>query len=57
MLLTQLFYIGSNILSTYTHATLASPPQSNVCSGKHLAFLGIQRSPNGTVCISILQLC
>lgn len=42
MLLTQLFYSGSNILPTYTHATLASPAQSNVCSGKHLAFLGIQ---------------
>lgn len=38
MLLTQLFYIGSNIFPPHTHAPLANPAQSNPCSGNHLFF-------------------
>lgn len=38
MLLTQLFYIGSNIFPPHTHAPLANPAQSNPCSGNHLGF-------------------
>lgn len=40
MLLTQLFYIGSNILPTHTHSPPASPAQSSGYSGKICLFLG-----------------
>lgn len=46
MLLTQLFYVGSNIFPPHTHAPLANPAQSNPCSGNYLFFLGIQRPPD-----------
>lgn len=57
MLLTQLFYIGSNIFPPHTHAPLANPAQSNPCSGNHLFFfffLGIQRPPDSS---TLLALC